>query len=138
MSCGFEYCPNTNCQLKHPFNGGRRARCNDIKSCISRVCSPLTSLGDKGIILYDSCLGSCQTNPGTHQDYKEYLCSNFDATDLVFYYGVNPCGADPALLTPIAPPAAELFTNPGNNSKTLYIFGGVVVLVIAAILFFRR
>jgi len=99
--CGHDICPDDNCGLKHPFNGGRRARCNRIKGCIESRCSTLKALGPNGFTLFDACIGHCHDDglpkyPGKYTNVNAYLCDNFDPVTLVEYFGVNPCGINEA------------------------------------------
>lgn len=94
--CGHDVCPDTNCGLKHPFNGGRRARCRRIQGCVESYCSELKALGPNGFTLYDACIGHCHDDgaakyPPKYQHVDDYLCANFDPISLVEYFGVNPC-----------------------------------------------
>lgn len=99
VKCGHPICPDHNCNLKFPFNGGARARCKRIQGCVSSHCSSLKALGPSGFVLYDACIGHCQDDgsakyPPKYPSVNEYLCENFDPVALVEYFGVNPCAVD--------------------------------------------
>ncbi len=140
-SCGKEYCPTTKCNLKHPFNGGKRARCERIKGCQNSVCAPLSALGANGFVLYDTCIQQCHADetdpnyPGQYGEYDKYLCALYAPEDIVEYYKVNPCMADPNN-TPSAVKEQKREEISQVNNKLL--MGMAAVLLIALIFFLRK
>ena len=138
-SCGKEYCPDTKCKLVHPFNGGKRARCERIKTCQNKICAPLSALGPSGFVLYDSCLQSCHlneddaNNPQNFVDYSEYICTLYPGETLVEYYGVNPCGIDLAT-TSSAQKEADRQKIAASNQTLLWGVGAVLLLAVIFLL----
>ena len=128
--CGHDTCPDTNCGLKHPFNGGRREVCNRRKNCFEVNCSSLKALGPSGFALFDVCLGHCHRDPsdakypGKYPTVEQYLCENFDPVALVDYFGVNPCG--------VAPGETIVGKSQAKEDATAIVIWIVVVAIIAA------
>ena len=141
-SCGKEYCPDTKCGLRHPFNGGKRARCERIKGCQNSICAPFMGLGAHGFVLYDTCLQQCHLNeddtnyPAAFGDYQSYLCQLYAPEDIMEYYQVNPCGADPAATASAQKEASRQQIAASNNIMILGI--GAILLVALLLLFFKK
>jgi LPXTG-motif cell wall-anchored protein len=142
-SCGKEYCPDTKCAFKHPFNGGKRARCERIKGCQNSICAPLAALGPNGLVLYDTCIQQCHSDegdpnyPARYGDYNKYLCTLYAPEDIVEYYGINPCGANPAN-TPSGQKEQTRQQLSQSNNKVLIAIGALLLISLLLFLLKKR
>jgi hypothetical protein len=136
-SCGQQYCPGgKSCFILHPFNKSRRQKCERIRACQARVCSTLSSLGDEGFVLYDSCLGACHDNEEKYKTANEWLCDNYNGGELVYYYGVNPCNTDISKV-PTAETLGQL-DKTAAKSNILYVAFAAVIVLVSIILITRK
>lgn len=139
--CGHPICPDTNCALKHPFNRGRRNTCKAVQRCVSERCSTLKALGPSGFTLYDVCIGHCNgsptsaTYPTKYQTPDAYLCANFNAVDLVDYFGINPCQINEADTKVGQLKAASASDN--NQTQIALLFMGAFAAILL-IIFYNR
>ena len=142
-SCGKEYCPDTSCMIRHPLNGGKRARCERIKNCQNSICPPFSGLGERGFVLYDTCLQQCHLNednpqyPAGFQDYKSYLCQLYTAEDIIEFYQVNPCGGDETQTTAYKNEQTRKELS-GSNNGILLLLGGGLLIALMVLLFKKR
>jgi LPXTG-motif cell wall-anchored protein len=98
----------------------------------------MTSLGEKGFLLYDSCIGSCQTDKDKYLTANDYLCANFNPADLIYYYGINPCQGDVENVWQNQTPAITAAKEQAGTSNTIYIIAGAAILALAARLLLRK
>lgn len=133
--CGHDICPDDNCGLKYPLNGGRRARCRRIQGCIETSCSTLKATGPNGFTLYDACIGHCHFSeddpkyPPNFQNVNDYLCRTFDPVSLVEYFGVNPCEV-PVEQTAVGQVNAKEDAANQQTQTNLLVIAGIIVLLI--------
>ena len=133
--CGHDVCPDDNCGLLYPLNGGRRARCRRIQGCIEADCSSLKAAGPNGFALYDACIGHCHkietdpTYPPNYASVNDYLCANFDAVSLVEYFGINPC-AVPIDQTSVGQVNAKEEDANKQTQNSLLVIAAIVLLLI--------
>lgn len=82
----------TNCDLKHPFNKGRRNTCKKIQKCISMTCAGLHTMNPNVLV---DCEAHCQSNYNDMLSQEQFLCDAVGPDVLFKKYGLIRCGFNP-------------------------------------------